>query len=60
MTANGDGANPPDPISYFELEITGDTISVYERMGDGATNQLIRALEKLGLRLRIRVSSPCG
>ncbi len=48
-------------VSYFELEILpGGTISIFERMGDGVTEELIRALEKLGLKLRARISSPCG
>jgi hypothetical protein len=60
MTANGNEANSQVAKSYFELEIRGDTINVYERMGDGATCLLAKALERLGLRLRVRVSSPCG
>ncbi len=48
-------------LSYFELEILpGGVISIFERMGDGVTEELVRALAELGLKLETRVSSPCG
>jgi hypothetical protein len=46
--------------SYFEVEVGRGMITVYERMGDGQTELLVKMLRELGLDMRVRVSSPCG
>ena len=46
--------------SYIEVEIGCGCLNLYERMGDGKTCELKQVLERYGLRLKTRVSSPCG
>ncbi|HHW25840.1 MAG TPA: hypothetical protein GXX23_00660 [Firmicutes bacterium] len=61
-------AIPEEPVacgqckqgSYFEIEVGRRTITLYERMGDGRTDLLVKMLSELGLDLEVRFSSPCG
>lgn len=46
--------------SYFEVEVWRGTITLFERMGDGRTGELVKMLDELGLDLKVRISSPCG
>lgn len=46
--------------SYFEIEVGRGIVTVYERMGDGQTELLVKMLGELGLDMIVRVSSPCG
>jgi hypothetical protein len=46
--------------SYLEIEISGDRLYLFERQGDGKTAELEKALARYGLKLRTRISSPCG
>lgn|GEM_PF-1481279 len=51
---------PAKQRSYLEIEITPLRMSIFERSGDRQTAALLEALARLGLKLRERVSSPCG
>lgn len=46
--------------SYVEVEIQGNIVNLFERQGDGMSAAIVAALSAYGLRLKPRVSSPCG
>jgi len=46
--------------SYVEIEITPSGTSIFERSGEGQTGALVELLSRYGLKLREKVSSPCG
>ena len=53
-------ARLPANGSCIEVEVNPQHINLFEREGDGATRVLLEKMEKYGLRLVPRVSSPCG
>lgn len=59
-TGERDAAPRPRVSSYIDVEVTPDGLNLFERQGDGKTEALVRLLNRYGLRLSPRVSSPCG
>lgn len=47
-------------LSYFDIEVVQGCLNLFERQGDGKTEDLLRVLAHYGLRLTPRISSPCG
>ncbi|HHY69947.1 MAG TPA: hypothetical protein PLB36_04755 [Bacillota bacterium] len=46
--------------SYIEVEIENDVIVIFERAGDGKTQELVDLLRRYGLDLTVRVNALCG
>ncbi len=46
--------------SYIEVEVNQGIIVVFERAGEGMTQELMELLRTYGLVLAIQVDTPCG
>ena len=50
----------PSLDSHIEVEVNQGIIVVFERAGEGMTQELMELLRTYGLVLAIQVDTPCG